>query len=318
MTKHNAFQRVQETANIEIWRQRVCETFCPLELDFAKSGNIELELDSRDLLKTAISSVGGNEINVYRRKHHIREVTDPYYLVKFQLEGEGLVNQYNRSAILTPGDFVVCTTTDPYELHFKNKYRQAVLSVPHETLLERFPGIDDMIGIKMDSSVAPHSLLSHFVRDLMSQASNMNPSILSRLESNVLDLLATSLYAEAKPQKNDCREKFAGNHIHAIKRLISLNLSNPQLSPEFIAHQANISKRYLHMLFKPEGISVSRYIQKERLEACRKALSAEEFTHMSMTDIALEWGFSDASHFHRCFKSEYSITPRQYRLREIN
>jgi AraC-like DNA-binding protein len=70
------------------------------------------------------------------------------------------------------------------------------------------------------------------------------------------------------------------------------------------------------MLFQSETMSLSKYIQYQRLEACRRALRHPDYRQRSTTDIALQWGFSDVSHFHRCFKASYGVTPRQYKLSE--
>ncbi|MBX2859523.1 MAG: helix-turn-helix domain-containing protein [Cellvibrionaceae bacterium] len=75
------------------------------------------------------------------------------------------------------------------------------------------------------------------------------------------------------------------------------------LSIDFVANKLQISTRYLHMLFKPQQVSISKYILQQRVEACAKALAHPEYQHYSTTDIAMEWCFADASHFNRCFKA---------------
>ena len=93
-----------------------------------------------------------------------------------------------------------------------------------------------------------------------------------------------------------------------------MNLQDYRLSVDLIATKHGISKRYLHLLFKQDGISVSRFIQQQRLAACHRALTNSEMQHLSTTDIAFQFGFGDISHFYRCFKSHYKLTPRQIRM----
>ena len=90
-----------------------------------------------------------------------------------------------------------------------------------------------------------------------------------------------------------------------------------RLGVDFIAQTERISKRYLHMLFKIQNISVSKYIQQLRLDVCYKDLTNSEFNNFSISNIALAWGFGDLSHFNLCFKAQYSHTPRQIRLRGV-
>lgn len=299
------------------WEASVASVFCPTEINVASKGKgfpFSGELADTALNRIHLARIGSNAVDVYRRKSHIGQVSDGCYLVKFQLQGRGLVQQRGRQAFLRPGDFVMCTATDPYELHFPEQYRQAILVVPQGTLTEMFSATDDYLGVRMGSENPTHSLLSSFVLNMVQRIDLLEPSIVQRLEANILDLLVTSLHALAGQHPENAHVAPIAEHLQAIKRHISLNLRNPNLTPDFIAKKTGVSKRYLHMVFQAEDVSVSRYIQHQRLEACRRTLASPAMRHLSTTDIALEWGFSDASHFHRCFKACFGTTPRNYRL----
>ena len=60
------------------------------------------------------------------------------------------------------------------------------------------------------------------------------------------------------------------------------------------------------------GIAPGKLVQKVRLNAARKLL---ETTDKLITDIAIECGFYDQSHFIRIFSAERGITPGEYRRR---
>lgn len=99
------------------------------------------------------------------------------------------------------------------------------------------------------------------------------------------------------------------------KRYIEDNLEDPDLTPEKIAGATFISLRYLHSLFKDEGISVSRYVQAQRLTRSLQWLADPHRSHLPIGDIASRLGFKDASHFARVFKASFHSTPREYRKR---
>lgn len=176
-----------------------------------------------------------------------------------------------------------------------------------------FHSPDDFIGIRMGSELPTHGILSQFVYSISQRMNVLEPYTLQNMEANVLDLLITSLKSEQKV-KSKISETSSGVHLQQIKRFISLHIKDYRLSVHFIAQAQNISKRYLHMLFKALDISVSRYIQQLRLRGCYKDLTNKEFDHISTSDIALDWGFGNISHFYRCFKSQYRLTPRQIRI----
>lgn len=83
-------------------------------------------------------------------------------------------------------------------------------------------------------------------------------------------------------------------------------LSLQELSVELNLHWAHLSRefsRYFHCTF-------GTYVRKIRVE---KSLALLRNKNLSLTDIALRCGFSDQSHFIRCFKEFTGITPKAFR-----
>lgn len=305
---------------IDEFNGAVCHSFCPMTCE--STGEIKPSLFNAQLSKNVldriqVAQISSGAVKVNRTKEHIARVCgDAFYLVKFQLQGESIVHQRGRQAHLKVGDFVICSTSEPYRLNFPSNYSQAVLSLPQPMLKSLFHSPDDFLGIRMDCQFPIHGILSQFMFSLIPRMELLDAEVIKRLEANILDLLITSLRAQEgvsrKPQ-----DSCAAMHLHRIKRYIGMHLKDPELSPDVIAQAANISKRYLHKLFKEEGISISNYVKRLRLDCCRRALSDPALSHITTTEIALENGFGDISHFHRCFKTEYKITPRQMRIQLI-
>jgi transcriptional regulator GlxA family with amidase domain len=92
--------------------------------------------------------------------------------------------------------------------------------------------------------------------------------------------------------------------------LIERNMSAP-LSVEELAHETNLSLRQLERLFRAEiGISPSAFALRLRLQTAHELLTS---TSRSISDIALDCGFSDCSHFSRSFRKRYRATPSDVR-----
>ncbi len=298
----------------DCWNQAVCDTFSALscESSEALTGHFNGRLEASRLENIRLAQVQSAPLDVYRRKSHIAETDNDFYLVKFQIEGQGYFAQCGREATLTPGDFVLGSTTEPYELHFPHRYRQAVLAIPHHILQDQIRHPECFLGQRMAADQGTNGLLSQFVISLVQRIDSLEPSLVQRLEANILDLLVTSL-SYSQPQQQRIERDSRVEHIYRVKNFIYKHLHDPQLTPDMIAHSQGISTRYLHMLFKPEGVSVGRYIQLQRLEGCKNNLENPEMNSFSATEIAFRWGFNDASHFGRCFKAQYNMTPSQYR-----
>lgn len=94
---------------------------------------------------------------------------------------------------------------------------------------------------------------------------------------------------------------------------IQANLDN-KVSLDDFAQITNISPYYFCRLFKKStGITPYQYLIKCRIEKSKILLQQEK---LSITDIALEVGFSNQSHFTKHFKRLIGTTPKVYRDRQ--
>ncbi len=72
-----------------------------------------------------------------------------------------------------------------------------------------------------------------------------------------------------------------------------------------------LSYSYFSRTFKSIfGVSFSKYVIKKRI---KNSLKLMQEASMSLNDIALECGFSNLSHFIKCFNNEMGMTPKQFR-----
>jgi AraC-like DNA-binding protein len=90
-------------------------------------------------------------------------------------------------------------------------------------------------------------------------------------------------------------------------------LGDPRLSPTLVAQAHHISVRYLHMLFRDEGVTVGGWIRACRLERCRRDLADPMLVGLPVHAVAARWGFADAPHFSRLFRAEFGMPPGEYR-----
>ena len=77
-----------------------------------------------------------------------------------------------------------------------------------------------------------------------------------------------------------------------------------------------MSRSNLYRLFEDTG-GVARFIQRERLLEARAVLSDPEKTQ-SISSIAEDLCFADASSFTRAFKREFDYTPREARAAALS
>lgn len=81
-----------------------------------------------------------------------------------------------------------------------------------------------------------------------------------------------------------------------------------------IAAITGFTTNYLSTKFREKtGIGLHEYLVFTRLHHAERLLLS---THLSITEIALECGFTDSNYFKDAFKKMYGLSPRKYRSRK--
>lgn len=100
-------------------------------------------------------------------------------------------------------------------------------------------------------------------------------------------------------------------HLAHATQFIFAHLDDPKLSNDKIAGSIAISEVYLRRLFREYYQTTPRqYIIETRLKKAEQLLQENR---LSVTDIALQCGFSSVYHFCRAFKRHANRTPSEYR-----
>ncbi len=84
-----------------------------------------------------------------------------------------------------------------------------------------------------------------------------------------------------------------------------------------LAQHANFSEFHFHRLFKEYSTeTLKSFITRIKLERAALFLSINQ--SISLTDVALNYGYNDGSSFSRAFKNYFDISPSEYRIRARN
>ena len=132
----------------------------------------------------------------------------------------------------------------------------------------------------------------------------------AELAGTILNLLDVSLPGRAAA---NAQPSPAETLRQRVKAYIRLHLRDPDLTIDRIAAAVACSKRYLHMCFADQGISITEFIWTERLEQCRRELEQDIPSSKTLTEVAFSWGFNSSSHFSRLFKKRFGAPPSRTR-----
>ncbi len=110
--------------------------------------------------------------------------------------------------------------------------------------------------------------------------------------------------------KNEVENQNLNHHVHQILEYISLNLTHP-ITLDEIAESVYLSVPYCcHLVKKELGCTISEIITRERVALAQQYLVSGAF---SLKDIPFRCGFTDYSHFYKCFKKYTGISPSKYK-----
>ena len=124
------------------------------------------------------------------------------------------------------------------------------------------------------------------------------------IESLMLELMVLTLRA-----RRDCEDR-KSNWLFRIEKLIQERFTE-RLSVNELADHVRVHPVHLATEFRRHHrCSIGDYVRELRIRrACQQLLNSSK----SLSEIAVEVGFYDQSHFSRTFKQVTGVTPAQYR-----
>lgn len=236
--------------------------------------------------------------------------------VSLQKQGETQIKQQNRECVTQPGDIFIFDPSLPFELETSQTHVYSIY-LPRQALLEHVPHIANLTAIRVNGQKGSGSLLRLILDELFLIAPDIKPQALAPISAIMPQLVSTALlsldqYDEAGPRRTNAF------HKSRILSFIQANLHDPNLNARSIAKSVGLSTRYVYQLFEDESTSLMKWIWNKRLEQCRQQISSPAMRNKSISEIAYDWGFSDAAHFSRAFKAIYGQTPRDCRPASLN
>lgn len=238
------------------------------------------------------------------------------------LRGELVLGQGWHSVRLDTDDLILLDCSRPFRaVHFVPpgcpgqpeaitiRLAPGLLAVPASRLTE-------LSARRLSGRYGMGALLSGYLRDLSRRAEQYRPADAARLGPITLDLVSATLARHLDPEPAGVSMADDEAIYARVHTFVERRLSDPTLCPEMIATAQHISLRTLHRIFHAHGARVSGLIRTRRLERCRRDLADPRQAAQPIHTIAERWGFRDAAHFSRVFRTEYGISPRAFRTRQ--
>lgn len=145
-------------------------------------------------------------------------------------------------------------------------------------------------------------------------------SILPQPDEAILDTLILPLCYMLRQLYRESEQMMRENthipHLDLNMRIINYLYQNSTepISVDSIAEHVHFSRSFIsHMFKKNNGVSISEYLCRIRLENAENLLNTSD---LSISAIAAEVGFDDANYFSKIFRRKHGMSPRAYRLQK--
>ncbi|MDO4536205.1 MAG: AraC family transcriptional regulator [Clostridium perfringens] len=212
-----------------------------------------------------------------------------------------IINSNSGHATLAkePNTTVMVLQLDP--IYFKEYFKE------YENLrFEEFVSISEKENEKCNTIKYLLALLISEFKDKSKENQIGCDSILSVIVLNILKGFSNSIEKTGKVKKSK-------NQIKTISKILKYiqDMHKEKISLDKIAGMLGYNSNYFSQFFKVNiGINYYEYLTRVRI---REATFELIKTNRSISDIALEHGFSDAKSFNKYFKESFGRTPNQYR-----
>lgn len=308
----HAENRPAQAESLSVFRSLVSSSFVPLQISAEKERPFFARMSSADADDVVFTEVAAKPHLVERTPETIADGGSGYYKVSLLLSGSSILVQDGRELVMRPGDLSVYDTSRPYSLLFAEDFRNLIMMFPKSRLELPAAFTEQLTAVSLSQQHAPlSSVITAFLSQFPAQLTQLGDRVRAKLAHTSLDLMGTlfSSILDSDPAQRDPHQVL----LQKIYGYIDQHLSSPDLSPGTIAAAHYISTRHLHALFRQADTTVSTWIRERRLERCRADLLDPVLADRTVSVIAARWGFTDAAHFSRVFKSAYGVSPSELR-----
>lgn len=301
--------QVSPRERVAFWADWIHRLFGGLESDLYGDTQFDGRLTTTQAGEVVLTRLEANRHRVLRSRSLVRRADAGYVKIVAPLQGRAGVEQQGRRAWVGPGQWSLYDTTETYAVDNPVRVEHLIVMVPKARLVERGLPLAELCARPLgDAAVSRLALQT--MRNALRELPGVGPQAARGVGELVthcvhLALLDLADRGTAATQRLTLRER--------IKHHVSQRLSDPRLSVDAIASALNVSRRQLYNAFADEPDGVAGHVLAQRLDACRADLADPRLAQRSITDIALDRGFTSLAHFSRVFRAATGMAPSDYR-----
>jgi len=299
--------QVRASERLDYWVGAICEAFLEMDCSSRAADCFEGHLTHLPVGRLMVNRVQASTQDVYRTPAAIaRSASPPFYLIT-QTEQPWHVRQGGQGVHLRPGDAVLVDAAQAYELHFPRAVSCLSVQMPRAWVGEWLREVDTRAARVVHRDQGWGAMLSALCVQLGRQPALALQASPAWLDHQFGALLGAAL--EPGPARRDR----AAPNLHA-RALASMRqqLDQPGWRVAGLAAELGVSVRTLQRAFTESGDTVLGCWRRMRIERAQGLLGSPRLQGVSVAEIALRCGYTDASHFARDFQRETRLSPLRW------
>jgi AraC-like DNA-binding protein len=212
--------------------------------------------------------------------------------------------------LVRAGELMMVDLTRPFEFAWDGHGSSSALQLPRALL---GLSVDDVhrAGGRLTQSPL-YDLVRGHLRWLTQSAEPIDGSQVSSLVASSTALLIRALLTDVSGREKDRDDVTEDTLVAQVREYIRVHLHEPDLGPDRIASALAVSRRQLFRVCRTAELSIEQHIIDLRLRGARSQL-ADPTRAATVASVAANWGFKDADHFTRRFRSEFGVSPGVWR-----
>lgn len=300
---------------ISAWRDWAASTIAP----------IEVEVFDADAFAARWVSHGIGQLRLLHLYAPAQRVTHtgadgssgraaPSIQLVYYISGLCQTRMAGKEFTLGAGEFVLLDNTRFYQMEMATEHEVIDLMMPQAWLERYLPDPQQYLARPVDTRqgwAAPlGALLDTIIAGGLDNAPLPRPLVAEQLGSLLALAMGPDRDGGSAP---DEAPRHRNQLASRILRRIEEDHADPDLSPELVARQVGISKRYLQTLLAASGTSFVAELNATRLERASEILADPRLAGVPIAEVAFRTGFLDPAYFTRLFRKRFGITPREWR-----
>ncbi len=259
----------------------------------------------------AVSRVAAPSVRVARTKAGLRRDPVDHWVLSYCRSGTTSLRTETSALQARPGVPYLWSLGEPSDSQ-RTAVERLQIFLPRDAFRTVAPQFDQARGAVLDTP------LGHLLGDYMLALERRLPTIgadeLPRLTTAVRGMLVACIAPSAERLVIASRQIDLGR-LERVRQAVRQHLRSPALTPKTLSRLVGISRSNLYRLLEEAG-GVAQYIQRQRLLEAHAVLCGPALGK-SISTLAEQLCFADASSFSRAFRHEFAQSPSEVRAAAV-